>query len=136
MNCLSQYLGLKFSLLQVASDDNVSTIVFSKSGYHFATSHAAGAVRVWDIRKNKVLAELNVTGDKLLQSVTGLPFHPNGKCLAYGGDGGLNVVMVKEWTVTSVSDNTDATGLVWGSQWLASISNKTRPVIFHTEGIE
>jgi WD40 repeat protein len=86
---------------------------------------------VWDIRKNKILAELNMTGDNLLQSVTDLAFHPDGKYLAYGGIGGLNIVMLKEWKVTKISDVTVATGLVWGSQWIASISNKARAVTFH-----
>ncbi|CAB9514033.1 mRNA-processing factor 19 [Seminavis robusta] len=120
--------------LSVDNDDGVTKLAFSSSGYHFASAHQSGAVRVWDLRKNKILAELNVSGDQLLQSVTGIAFHPDGKYLAYGGTGGLHIVMLKEWKVTPIPDVKVASGIVWDSQWIASISSEARAVTFHTGG--
>lgn len=86
------------------------------------------------MRKNKLLAELNVSGDHILKSVESLAFHPDGKYLAYGGQGGLNITMVKEWKVSVALEVKDAVGLVWDPEYVVSISSKERAVKFHAGG--
>lgn len=112
-------------------EDTAVGIAFSSNGYHFASAHASGAVRVWDMRKNKMLAEMNITGDKLLNSVKSLAFHPDGKHLAYAGDGGVHVTSVKEWKVSAQLPVKDATGVVWHPEWIVSTSGSERAVTFH-----
>ena len=120
------------------SQDAVVVIAFSSNGYHVAAAYASGAVRVWDMRKTKMLAELNVSedaGEKKLSAVTALAFHPDGKYLAYGGQGGVHITMVKEWKILAKLDGTYALSILWDQQWIASISDKKRTVLFH-EGQE
>lgn len=107
-------------------------MVFSSNGYHLATAHASGAVRVWDMRKSKLIAELN-TGEQRLKSVTDMAFHPDGKYLAYGGQGGVHITMVKEWKISAELDTKVATGLLWSSKWIATSSDKGRTVTFHEQ---
>lgn len=97
-----------------------------------ATAHASGAVRVWDMRKSKLVTELN-TGDEHLKSVTDLSFHPDGKHLAYGGHGGVHITLAKEWKVSAVLDVKVATGLLWDYKWIASSSDKGRTITFHEQ---
>ena len=106
-------------------------LTISSNGYHVAVAYASGAAKVWDLRKNKLVAEVNTSGDDVLKSVTALAFHPDGKYLAYGGQGGLNITMVKEWKVNASLDIKVATTVLWDSQWIASASDKSRTVTFH-----
>ena len=107
------------------------SLTFSGNGYHIATAHASGAVKVWDMRKSKFLAEVNTSGDDVLKSVTALAFHPGGKYLAYGGQGGLHITMIKEWKVSAALGVKIATSIVWDPQWIASASDRGRTVTFH-----
>ena len=107
------------------------SIAFSSNGYHVATAHKSGAVRVWDMRKNKMLAEMNLSGDNLLKSVESLAFHPDAKHLAYAGDGGVHITAVKEWKVSAHLEVKKATGVVWDSEFLVSTSGSERAVTFH-----
>lgn len=108
-------------------------MVFSSNGYHVGTAHVSGSVRVWDMRKEKLLTELN-KGEKQLKSVTDLSFHPDGKYLAYGGHGGVHITMVKEWKISAEIDDVKvATGILWGHKWLATSSDKGRTVTFHEQ---
>ena len=88
-------------------------------------------MKVWDLRKNKLLAEVNTSGDHVLKSVTALAFHPDGKYLAYGGQGGLNITMIKEWKVCASLGIKIATSILWDPQWIASASDRGRSVTFH-----
>jgi WD40 repeat protein len=117
---------------QNETEDAVVAASFSSNGYHVAVAYASGAVRVWDMRKSKMIAELNVSGDNLLQSVESLTFHPDGKYLAYGGQGGVHITMVKEWKVSAALDVQDATGVLWDNDWIASIGGSSRTVNFHS----
>jgi WD40 repeat protein len=117
---------------QAENEDKVIKIVFSSNGYHLGTAHSSGAVRVWDMRKEKLVKELN-TGELQLKSVTDLAFHPDGKHLAYGGQGGVHITMVKEWKVLAQLDVKVATGLLWDHNWIASSSDKGRTVTFHEQ---
>jgi len=115
----------------VESEDALVKIAFSSNGYHVAVAHASGAVRVWDMRKNKLLAELNTSGDDVFKDVSALAFHEDGKYLAYGGHGGASITMVKEWKVLASLDIKVATDMLWSSQWITTVSDKGRTVSFH-----
>lgn len=125
-----------YSQEQVEQEDTVVAITISTNGYHLAVAHQSGAVRVWDLRKMKSLVELNTSessdGGALLKSVTALAFHEGAKYLAYGGEGGIHITMIKEWKVLARIDSVKvASGMVWAPEWIASCSSKNRTVTFH-----
>ena len=116
----------------VETEDKVVAMEWSSNGYHLASAHASGVVRVWDLRKAKMIAELNNGGDDDLKSVSSLAFHEGGKYLAYGGGGGIHITMAKEWKVLAKIDSVkSASGLVWSSEWMASSTSSGRAVTFH-----
>ena len=75
----------------------VQAVQVSPNGYHIAAAHADGTVRVWDLRKQKVLATLTAGS-----AVTSVTFDEAAKYVLYGGGAGssITLVPVKEWTNT------------------------------------
>lgn len=113
------------------TEDAVVCLTFSSNGYNVASAHASGAVKVWDMRKSKFVAEVNISGDDVLKSVTALAFHPDGKYLAYGGQGGLHITLLKEWKVSASLAIKVATSILWDPKWIATASDRGRTVTFH-----
>lgn len=92
----------------------IKNIVFSNNGYHIATVTERARnnddsdvnhndVQVWDLRKQKMIAELNTDSadneSLLLSEVSSLSFDPMGnKYMAFGGSGGMiHVITIKDW---------------------------------------
>ena len=101
-----------------------------------ATAHQSSTVRVWDLRKQKILATLNADGDNVLQSVSSLSFDDSGKYLAYGGVGGVHVTTIKEWGMTAqIALDHEVSNLALytndSNKWMATSSVKERSVRFH-----
>ena len=59
----------------------VNSVSFSENGYHMASASDDGSVRVWDLRKLKVLREVAVEG-----KARSVAFDASGKYLACGSD--------------------------------------------------
>lgn len=127
-------------------DDPLVSLAVSNNGYHIAAAYASDKVCVWDLRKQKILAEMNSKEKDAVtvESVTAVAFDESGKYLAYGGVDGTNIITVKEWdTVTKhLPAKKPVTGIVWGgagntdslsSWWLATCSNKQRDVMFYSK---
>ena len=76
----------------------VQAVQVSPNGYHIAAAYADGIVRVWDLRKQKVLATLNADGSRD-SAVTSVTFDDAAKYVLFGGGGSaIKMVPVKEWT--------------------------------------
>jgi len=99
------------------SDGNVSVVAIcvSNNGYHVAAAYSDAKVRVWDLRKQKLVAALNENSNEeeaaasaLLETVECVDFDDSGKYLAYGGTGGIRITTIKEWGVTASYDDSDA----------------------------
>jgi pre-mRNA-processing factor 19 len=117
-------------VLKGDDDDAVVSVTFSNNGYHIAAVYKSGAVKVWDLRKQTVVASLNVdvSDDHHLAIVSAVSFDPSGKFLAYGGPKGIRVSTVKEWGVTASFD-VPADYLSWaGAATLVSASKKGRQI--------
>ena len=121
----------------------VTAVAISPNGYHIAAVYAkSNTVKIWDLRKQKVLAVLNsgsegaggdATATPHLESIQSVTFDPAGKYVAYGGPSGIHIVTVKEWnTVTAVlkcPTKMTADSLLWlPNQLLAACSKKNRKV--------
>jgi WD40 repeat protein len=143
--CLASTLFFKADENAVEVADAVTDLVFSNNGYHLAVAYASGVVRVWDLRKQSVVATMNqvVEGDSeevkknKLATVDTVAFDDSGKYLAYGGAGGIRVTTVKEWGITAQADVKLVSSLVWGSAKdkssfsMAVCSEKKRNVTFY-----
>jgi pre-mRNA-processing factor 19 len=125
-----------------ADADATVAMEFSNNGYHLAVSYASGLVRVWDLRKQTVVAtvnkpkndneEDNKDSPNALESVETVSFDDSGKYLAYGGIGGIRITTVKEWGITAQVDGKLVSRIVWGStSGLAACSEKKRNVTFY-----
>jgi len=124
--------GFLDDISQASAGDaaKIVTIAFSSNGYHYAAAHASAAVKVWDLRKGKMLAEVNTSGDDVLKSVDSLAFHPDAKYLAYGGHGGMHITMVKEWKISASLDVKIASSILWDAKWIVSATDRGRTVTF------
>jgi pre-mRNA-processing factor 19 len=120
------YCESLFLFLQDGEEpDNVSAVAFSNNGYYFAVAHQSGAVKFWDLRKQKLVATIK---DEL-DSVTCLLFDKSGKYAAMGGKGGIKITTVKEWGITaSMEFKNPPSGLAWSKGTLCVSSDKERAV--------
>jgi pre-mRNA-processing factor 19 len=122
----SQSLAGSLPASSPEQDGVVVAVQFSNNGYHIAAAHQSGLIRVWDLRKQKVIAELNRTsGVDPLKHIESVQFDDSGKYLAFSGGETLTVCIstVKEWDITAkwvAPDYGASHGLVWGDSWIAS----------------
>jgi pre-mRNA-processing factor 19 len=128
--------SLADTILSSGLSSPVTSVDCSNTGYHIAAAYQSGAVLVWDLRKQQVLATINQQqgtkdGD-LLDAVVSVKFDDSGKFLAYSGnrrDGGglgIGIVTVKEWNKTTMltAPSFSATaGLIWGPTWIAAAAS-------------
>jgi pre-mRNA-processing factor 19 len=123
--------SLADTILSSGLSSPVTSVDCSNTGYHIAAAYRSGAVLVWDLRKQQVLATINEPGAKdgdLLDAVVSVKFDDSGKFLAYSGncrDGGglsIGIVTVKEWnkrTMLTAPNFSATAGLIWGPTWIA-----------------
>jgi pre-mRNA-processing factor 19 len=130
--------SLADTILKSGLSSPVASVDCSNTGYHIAAAYQSGAVLVWDLRKQQVLATINQEpgtkdGD-LLDAVVSVKFDDSGKFLAYSGnrrDGGglgIGIVTVKEWskaTMLTAPNFSASAGLVWGPTWMAAAASST-----------
>lgn len=143
------------STLKCNDDKNsIDSIAFSENGYHLATSSSSSpTLLVWDLRKMKTVATIDnsqSSGDDKDGGGTGnvrsVAFDPDGTHLAYSGEGGTRVCVVKDWdrvvctlkvpssSSKSSSSKVDGVGGVaaWGTggAWLVTGCDGERPTRF------
>ena len=92
--------------------DATTAVAVSNNGYHIAVGHDSTALRFWDLRKQKVVANL----EKQLGSIKTVAFDRAGKYAAFGGKGGVKITTIKEWgTTASFVTKKMVSGIVWSS---------------------
>jgi pre-mRNA-processing factor 19 len=133
------------SVLQGHTDQPILSIAFSENGYHVASSSNNDTILLWDLRKQKVVAQISATnegeeGNSLL--ITSMAFCPIGKYIAFGTNtGSITIHTGKDWdTKVNLSsssssgskskENGAVTGIVWGknAQSLYTCSDSERNV--------
>ena len=112
----------------------VTAMAVSNNGYHLAVAYASSTapqVAIWDLRKQKVIANLNQSEEtRRLATVDAVAFDESGKYVVYGGTsaadgdaGGIVVSTVKEWGVTAYwSVPTKVDTLAWVGSAIAALS--------------
>jgi WD40 repeat protein len=75
----------------------IDALAYSPDGRLLASGDSGGAVKLWDPRTRKEIAELN----RLPGNALSLAFAPDGKTLATGNLGGLNRSNVRLWDVAT-----------------------------------
>jgi pre-mRNA-processing factor 19 len=108
-------------------------IVFSSNGYHLATVAANGKATIWDLKKQASLVVLDSSScDGFIPLVTAIAFDPSGKFVVYGGDKGMVLTAVKEWTVICQVAQAKLSHLAWTTnKQIVSASMKERTVRFY-----
>jgi len=117
-------------------EGSVTSLCFSENGYHVVSSSSSGEVLVWDLRKGKTIKTLNQKEESddtsSIGAVCCAAFDPSGRYLAYGGEKGVNITVVKEWNLIALQEsgkeNENVTGISWGkdAMSLVTCSDKER----------
>jgi pre-mRNA-processing factor 19 len=94
-----------------SNDCAVRFLCFSENGYTLATAAGDDCVRLFDLRKLKLVQTVPAQG-----GVAGLAFDQSGKLLAFGnGAGSVSVATAKPWNVIAKLEGpTNITGLKFG----------------------
>jgi len=71
----------------------VESMCFSENGYHLATASRDNEVRIWDLRKLKLLKTITLSDSFKVRHIT---FDQSGTYLSVAG-GDVRVLKVKEW---------------------------------------
>jgi len=106
-------------------EGSVTHLSFSENGYHFASSSSTGEVICWDLRKQKQIATINKpSDDDTIGAVSCVEFDTSGKYLAYVGEEGARITIIKEWGTTASFDYKGGTSLAWGpnANWVVTSS--------------
>jgi len=105
-------------------DGPIKSVVMSNNGYHIGVVNHDNTCSLWNLRKQKEMAQLNQK--KGLQFVSSIGFDDSGTYVAFGGADGIHIVPVKDWeTLTATMDGSAECGLEWGESWIVSSSGSS-----------